>query len=719
MVPNALATGFAGSLLARAAMPLLRPVSRRIALFFAALACVLPAVLSAQLQITGDRASGDLKAKVLVYQGHARIQGQDFLLTADEIRADTATQVDTALGHVVLTHGTERLLADKLVYNEHDGTFSAENIRVGSFPIYIEGASAAGSVRGDITINHATATYGEPGPWQPTLTADQIIYSPGKRLRAEHASLGIGPARALQLPHFEQNLHEPPQVSYVSLAGGYRSTLGAYIEAGLHLPVVPGWKLGGDLGFYSARGFMFGPSGEYTSTTDPSALTGVFRSGFINDHGDKLTDLLGRPVPEDRGYVEWEHRQQLSDNLSLTAQLNYWKDSEIIRDFRPDSFLNVQQPDSFAESVYTGKNYFVSLFARVEPNNFEVVQQRLPELNFDLLPLAVGQGFYEKFHAGAALLREDPLTVGPTLRSDRLDAYYGLTRPFAPTDWLAFTPVAGGRVTYYANTAGAPINGSYTRTLGEVGFDAQLRSSATFDYKNEIWKIDGLRHLLTPIVSYRYIPGGDQGRDHIPLIDRQTFTTSLPPLGLDVTRNIDDLHPLNTLRLGVDNTLQTRDPVYGSRDLLTFNAAADFLFKRQPGEKDVSKVYTELALMPAPWLRLDVYESFAPQTFTLNELNSGLTLHDGDAWSVRFSNQYLHHDTEQYLLDPTFRINEAYEAVARLQYDARLRLFAERSFGLRQSLGHTWRIDYTVTTYDGPRREGHFGFNVQVKTIGF
>ncbi len=690
-------------------------------LLFAAFATALPAIRAAQSEpeLSAESASYDGKTNEGVYRGHARLQGTDFLLTADEIHFNQATQVATALGHVVITRGTERLLADKLVYNERDGTFSAENIRLGSFPIYVEGASATGSIRGDITVNHATATYGEPGPWQPTLTAEQIIYSPGKRLRAEQASLGIGPARAIRLPHFEQSLHEPAQLSYVSLAGGYRSSLGAYVQAGLHLPVVPGWKLGGELGFYSARGLMFGPSGQYSSVSDPAAYSGIFRSGFINDHGDKLTDVLGRPVPENRGYVEWEHRQQLSDNLSVTAQLNYWKDSEIVRDFRPDSFLNVQQPDSFVESVYTGKNYFVSLFARVEPNNFELVQQRLPELNFDLLPLAVGPGFYEQFHAGAALLREDPLTVGPTLRSDRLDAYYGLTRPFAPTDWLSFTPVAGGRLTYYTNTAGAPINGSYTRALGELGFDAQLRSSATFDYKNEIWKIDGLRHLMTPILSYRYIPEGGQGRNHIPLIDRQTFTTSLPPLGLDVTRNIDDLHALNTLRLGVDNTLQTRDPVYGSRDLLTFNAAADLRFQRQPGDKDVSEIHTALSVMPAPWLQLDVYESFAPQTFTLREFNSGITLHDGDAWSLRFANQYLHHDTEEYALDATRRINEAYEAVGRLQYDARQRRFIEESFGLRQSLGRIWRIDYTVTTYDGPRREGHFGFNVQVKTIGF
>ncbi|MES1166835.1 MAG: LPS assembly protein LptD, partial [Pseudomonadota bacterium] len=568
--------------------------------------------------ISGDADHASVDAREAVWTGHARAGDGTFLIMADEIRYLFATDVATATGHVTLTQGAERLLADKLVYHRRDGSFVAQGVRAGSFPVYVEGTSAAGTMNGEITVEHATATYGEPGLWQPTLTAEQIIYSPGKKLRAEHASLGIGPARAIPLPHFEQNLHET-ELSVISLVGGYRPSLGAYVQAGLHLPALPGWKLGGELGYYTARGVMFGPSGDYTSPDDPAALAGSFRSGFINDHGDKLTDVLGRPVPENRGYFEWEHRQQLSDNLSLAGQLNYWKDSEIVRDFRPDSFSNVQQPDSYAESVYTGRNYFLSLFARIEPNNFEIVQQRLPELNFDLLPLAVGGGIYEQFHAGAALLREDPPAGGPTLRSDRLDAYYGLTRPLAPTDWLSFTPVAGARITHYANTEGALVNGDYTRTLGELGFDAQLRSSATFDYKNDIWKIDGLRHLFTPILSYRYIPEGGDGRSHIPLIDREAFTTYLPPLGLDVTRNIDDLHALNTLRIGFDNTVQTRDPVYGSRDLLTLNTAADYHFKRQPGDKSVSSVHTEFAVMPAPWIRLDLYETFDPKSVSQDE----------------------------------------------------------------------------------------------------
>jgi LPS-assembly protein len=267
-------------------------------------------------------------------------------------------------------------------------------------------------------------------------------------------------------------------------------------------------------------------------------------------------------------------------------------------------------------------------------------------------------------------------------------------------------------------SVGIPLK-SYTRTLGEVGFDAALRTSGMFDYQNAQWNINGLRHLFTPRVSYRYIPEAGEGRDRIPRIDRQTFSTYLQPLGLGQTRSIDDLRATNTLRLSLDNTVQTRDANYGSRDLLMVNLAADFRFKRLPAERDVSEVHTEVAFAPARWLQVDAYHRITPQTGTLQEFNSGVTVHDGTVWSLRFSNNFLRREIEDYVVDGRYRLNHRYDALTRLHYDARKRRFNEQAYGLVQNLDHTWRISYVVSLYSGPRRESSFGLNVQVEAIGF
>ncbi len=675
------------------------------------LASALPAVAQ-QFDFTADRVESSATESVAT--GHARFAQLDLVLSADQLTLSGDRSTVTATGHVVATRATQRLLADQLVYKIGTGAFTAKHVRCGAYPYYVEGESASGDPS-EFKVIHAPLTYGEPGPWQPTLHAESIVYSPGKRIRTEDSRVGIGRTQFLPFPKITQELHEP-LISHLSATGGFNRTLGAYVEASAQLPSAPGLFLGANAGFYSSRGLMFGPSGTYARDEN---LKGSFRTGYINDHGDKKFDILGRPVPENRGYVEWQHTQQLTENLSLNVQANWWKDSEVMRDFHPRAFFPVQEPDTFVESVYAGSNYFVSVFARFQPNSFHAVQERLPEVRFDLMPLAVGAGFYERFNASAAVLRERPPLGGKGLRSDRLDAYYAIERPIAPTDWFAFTPMAGARVTHYANTEGATTAGGYTRTLGEFGFDAMLRTSGKFDYHNAQWGINGLRHLFTPRISYRSIPEAAHGRGKIPTIDRQAFSTYLQPLGLGATRSLDDLPATNTLRLGFDNTLQTRDAGYGSRDLFTLNLASDFRFKRARGSRDVSAVHADVAVAPAHWLQVDAYSRLTPQTGSLQEFNSGVTLHDGEAWSVRFSNNFLHRQIEDYIVDGRLRLNERYSALTRLHYDARKRRFNEQAYGLVQNLDYTWRVSYVVSLYSGPRRESHFGLNVQVEATGF
>jgi LPS-assembly protein len=689
-------------------------VIRRLSIFLFVLAPVFAAEAPRPL-IQAKQSSTSIETGETILTGDPQIDYGDIRLSADELRVNHRTNVVVAVGNAILTRGSRRLLADKITYHANDGTYVVGDLRVGEYPVYLTGSGATGNAE-SITVTDARATIPEPGPFIPTIQADKLIFGADQRLHAEKASVGVGSIRPLAIRGFQHDI-ESPVISYLSATGGYRSTLGVFAEVGLHVPVSETLRLGADLGIYSSRGVMFGPSGTYLRQSGDSGYRGAFSSGYINDYGDREDDILGRPVPSDRGYVEWEHQQKITENLSLTAELNYWRDSEIYRDFRSSDFFQIQQPDTFVESVYAGRNYFVSLFARFQPNTFHRVQQRLPELRFDLLPLSLPGGFYQRFNASVVALRDNPPGGGPTENSDRFDTYYSLARPIKPTEWLTFTPVAGGRLTHYANLDG--LRDNYTRTLGEVGFDAEMRISGVYDYKNPRWKIDGLRHLLTPRISYRYIPEAERGARYIPRIDRQNFSGYLQPLGLGDTRNLDELHSTNTLRLGFDNTLQTRDPVYGSRDLVTLNVANDFHFNRKAGERDVSEIHTELAIMPARWLELGVYQSFAPQDFTLGQFNTGITIRDGHEWQARFSSNYFRGELNDYFLEGSRRFNEVFDGILHLRYDARQKRFNEQSYGIRHNIGNTWRISYLVTLYDGPRRESRFGLNIRVDALRF
>jgi len=665
--------------------------------------------------VRADETSFDIVTGEAVLTGHPQIEYGSTLLLADELRYNQSRNLVSGKGHFSITSGAERVLAASGSYDLATGIFTLVDVRAGEPPFYITAAAAAGT-RQRMTLTDAIVTYSEPGRFAPTLFAAQLVYEPGRRIAGVHGHLGLGDHEWIALPEFDRPFDEPV-ISYFTTRVGYRHNLGAYLDLGLHLPVWPGVDLGGDVGEYTARGVLFGPSGQYQYQSGDEEITGSFRSGFINDHGDKKTDLLGRPVPEDRGYVEWRHWQTIDDHVTLMGHFSWWGDSEVLRDFHPNQFYPVQQPDSFLEGVYAGNNYAIDVFTRLAPNNFEVVQQRLPEVRFDLQPLSVGGGIYERFNSSYAALQEDALLAGPTLRSDRFDAYYSLERPIAPTDWLTITPVAGGRLTYYAKATGG--RSDYTRWLGEVGFDAALRTSGVFDYHNALWQIDGLRHLLTPTLSYRYVPEADRGQAYIPPIDRQVFSTNLEPLGLGATRNIDQLQAINTLRIGLNNSLQTRDSGYGSRDLLTLNLAADLNFAAQPAQQRWSDVYTELAVTPASWLRFDLFQRLAPRHFALRELNTGLELINREWWTMRLTTTYLAGQLEQYFAEYDHHLNEVWRGFARVRYDARAARWDELTFGLRQNLRNTWNIRYEVSWNHGNQRESSFGVNAVVDLIRF
>jgi LPS-assembly protein len=449
-----------------------------------------------------DPATGDQ-----VFLGHARLDYDGALLLGDEIRYNVAKQIATARGHVSLTRGAQRLLADEIIYRLADKTYSVTRLHFGQYPLYASGDQVDGDTK-DIVLHHANLAYHEPGPFVPTLIAEKLTIIPGDRIIAERAWLGLGTTPLIPLHSLEQSATDP-LISHVSATLNQSHTLGYYAELGMHLPVAPGIKIGGDVGLYTSRGILVGPSGTYHRIDDDLETSGSFQTGYINDHGEKQTDVLNRPIHDNRAFIDWYQQQQLTAKLTLQTQLNYWSDSDVVRDFRGSEFSPVQQPDSFVDATATGTNTVTSLFIRAQPNTYYHVQQRLPEFRFDLLPTAIGNGFYERFNASGVALREREfsmdagvLATAPTIKSNRLDAFYSLSRPIAPREWFVIDPVAGARVTHYLNALDGKT--TYTRALGEIGVDASLRTSGTYAYKNDRWDPpSGDTETFVPLHSLR------------------------------------------------------------------------------------------------------------------------------------------------------------------------------------------------------------------------
>ncbi len=668
-----------------------------------------------------------------VFTGDARLAHESLVLTADEITYRPSERLAIARGHVVITRSDQRLVSEVVRYHLDTRTFTVGRFRVGQQEVLAEGTGAEGNPR-KLDIVDATVSFGEPEPLNPVVRSGLMTYShPDNQpdtVQLQKNRLGIGSVNVLPLPTFVES-PSAPTLSGFEAQAGFGGKLGTYLDLTVTAPASSSTALGAELGLFTKRGVLFGPVARYKARdADGVGAQGSLRTGYIEDQGDTGLDIVDRPIDSSRGFVDWEHHQLFTPRLSLDGRVNYWTDSEVTRDFRRDDFNKVQAPDNWLETAFSGENYVVSAFTRVRTNDFSVVQERLPELRVDFLPVELGRGVYHRLNAGVAVLKENPVLAVPTITSKRADLYYGLTRPFSPREWFSLTPVAGVRVTHYADTALGSADSAYTRSIGELGFDAKaFEHSATWDYKNQRWGINGLRHIATPRLSYRFSPTADNGRVHIPVIDDDVFSTYLRPIGIADQRNIDQLPATDTVRLGYDHVLQTRDKIYGSRNLAQLSLAADeHLSAEAARSQGVLRNHTDLhtffALTPVHWLRYDFYNRSVVQSGKTTEFNTGLTLKDADVWSFRLGTDYLEDPVkarviEQYTADFTRRLNEIYSARIQLRYDFRASVFTEQNYIVRQRLSHFWLMNYVFSLQDGNGREGGFAFTVRVETTAF
>ncbi len=681
---------------------------------------VWPAPARAELELSSDEPivfEGTGEDLRMIARGNAELRYGGSLLTANEIIFRQAEGWASASGNVIITSPALRATADSVRYDVGDNLATARNARFGSPPLH--GFAEELRLEEDyLELGSTTMYLGEPNPFSLNVRVRSATYRVDDSVQARHATLRIGRVPVFYVPYYSRRLDA--MRTEFSTSAGISSNLGTYATVDTRTPMLPWLSPGVETGYFSRRGFLFGPGADYYFDNDSHFVQGRLHSGYIHDRGNAEqlgTDRLDRPIDRSRGYAEWRHKQRFEENLELTGVVNLWSDSEVTRDFRSRLFNDNQYPDNFLEASYLGTGYTVSAFTRFAPNDFAIVSERLPEVRFDLMPREVGAGVYQRFHAGAAVLREEDPLAAIEARANRADFYYNLNRPFFVTDWLTFTPTIGGRVTHYDRAEGDRSH--YTRFLGEIGADLEISAYALHDYRNELWRIDGIRHVAKPKIQYRHVPKADRGRAYIPQIDRRVFTTNLQPLGLGEIRHIDEMDELHTLRYGLDNLIQTRHPEYGSRDLLSLFVANDLRFSRGAEERLVSDVYTEARFTPVYWLTLDFFNRLSPHDPKTREINTGLTLTDAGAWSLRFGSEYLQNELEQYSLFYRLRLNEVYSVGTDIRYDADLNRITRQAYSLAQNLHQTWQIEYQVVFRSGAGREASTSFGVAFTYLAF
>ena len=669
-------------------------------------------------------------------------------IEADRILFNSKLKSAAAVGEVKVDRSGLRIIADGADYRSVSHRLDTGHVRMGRPPVLMEADKVTLLTAANAKVDTSVATldrvkvyFNEPDFLVISMTAARLTYDAGTdTLHLDDMTLRVGPVPILYLPSFTQEGLDGPPVD-PEIQVGENSRYGPYLRTTTFYTANRRWEPGLSLDLYGRAGVLAGPDFRYDSAKvvkgdDDSptynVMKGTLVTGFIDDHSNRGLDQFNNPIPESRNFVEWRHKQTIDDTVEITAVTDWWSDPQTLRDLRPQLFAKNQVPDNFVEVVYPDRDFYASVFTRYNPNNWQDVDQRLPEVRFDLNPREIADTkIYQRGYVDIAYLEENPseelpalpgVPMGTSLVTPRFDAYYGLTRPFTPGSAFTFTPVAGVRTTTWFNS---PSGGqaTFSRTAGQLGFDAQAVAQGKWDYDDTLWEINGLRHQIRPVIQYRYLPGVTQGEGEIPLIDRWAFLTAPPPIDLSQRRDTDELHETQILRLGVENLFQTRDKEYGSRNLVSFDVYQDLRQTDRAGDRPLSDTYLRQQAKPASWLDLQMYERVSPYTGAVHEFSTQAVISDGDRWKIRLGTQRM---TDAPLLDPNllavgiyqygpkelidqylvgweYRLNAQFTLKALWRYDAIAGTLSEQSYGVVQQLGHTWQIEYGVGKYSDAR----------------
>lgn len=690
-------------------------------------------------QLEADRQDFDTDTGRMVASGNVELSHGDIFLQSERLITNQEVAEVSAEGNVRLTVGRYRITTEQASYNYQTEVFKATNFRLGAYPVYIEGGSLHGSIEG-VTIEDATIYFYEPSGYSVAMQTPRLQVDPEQRMRVEDVLFKVGEVPFFYVPSYSQDVDQELPLFYDADAG-QRSDLGFYWQNQLLVRPTPNLKIGVNLDGYSERGILAGPAAELRSH-DPQGwqLDSRLNTGFLHDYGSTSRlgrDLAARPIDPFRYFVQFEQAGGYAERWDFNAQVRAWSDTEALRDYREAAFEQEQFPATSAALAYRQTNWLSSLSVQAQPTDGFSTTEQLPRLEWRGLPAPLWEtGLYheQQLHF-AHLLAEDEFGRFADLEADRIHGYYGLSYPLDATSWLQLRPLAGVALTHYAHIAGQSED--TTRLAGELGFDASMLATGTWDVSADLWGINGLRHSLRPVLSYRYLPGAGDLRRDIPRIERRPdFTTRVQPLGLAQARALDDLETTNTLRLGVENLLQTRQSGYGSRDLVGLDVYQDIHLERaparagvlgepgRPAQDTLGNQHTTLSLFPAYWLDMHLYTRTDLSQGDLNQVSSRLTLRDADLWALSFGNDYLRDvplpdDLQQYVVGAQYRINERNVLNAEWRVDAALGELTQQYYAWETRLANAWALQTRLGILNGSDRESSLSISMRVRLLSF
>jgi hypothetical protein len=687
------------------------------------------------------RATFEYDSIVVSENGHVavatngRLETANAFLSAKMIRRDDRTGLILAEGDVVYTTKELRILGARIIIDTRADVIEATDVRFGRAPVYFT-AESLRIVKGDKQIKGVRVWNNEPSAAGMHLKIAEASYLEKEdHLSLRSATPYVAGVPLFNLPYYGQSGLDFPYD--IMLNTGSEDKQGRFLRSSILNRISPSLWVGGNVDFYSNSGIMVGPALRFDNSRAAGAGTrwkGRLQSGWIDDQSTPVADLFGRLPDSQRSFVTGDINGRTADGLEIAGNLFAQTDPDVLRDFRPFLIGQAGNPQLNLEVVRPYEGGYLSAALTAKTDNYQDVVQKLPEFRYDLPTTVAGaDGWSRRAFLSVGYFSERPSAELPlanfqaaTLSADawsaaRIDGYYGFSRTMVAGDWLTFRPVAGVRTTGWSD--GLNGQGAATKVIGQAGFDVEGLFTGSWSVDAPNWGINGLRHSARPLFQYRVMPGADREVGVVPMTQRAVSVSVLEELDLADRLDAASTTDRQSMRFGIRNTLETRDALKGSRELLRADLFTDWRQGPTDAETGRTDLLGSLSVSPASWLTLNSSVRMPNGGGAARESLQTIALNSGDFWRTSLSWVELRQaaNARQLVWDGRVRLNSVYSLVSGLNYDAQLDQATLLWAGLIQRVGNSWEVEYGVNKRMDPLNRGisSLGFHLRVRLFKF
>lgn len=640
--------------------------------------------------VNAQSATLRLNEKLAYLRGPVKIHTPEGVeLYADNAIIDGTKKTILAQGNVSLYQKDILQRGPEITYHWDTRELDMPGVRGSAGPLLLESGKfhATQDEKGHAMLEGENAGITTDDTESPSywLRAKKIRIYPNDRVLFNHLTVYAGETPAFYFPYLAQPLNSDL---------GYHFQPGTRSNWGPYLLNTYGVMLGGDeshapwlLAKFRADLMTERGIGLGVNLSDKSAPAGSFRE-FSAYHLDDTAPNTSRsgiprlPTQANRSRLTFRDREifhfEPEADWRIDSTFSYISDPYFLQDFDTVTATTDPAPDNLLYLTRRDDRSLITLLARFRVNDFYRVDERLPELSWDVARAPIFQspilwegrssiGIYNE--NAAALLRRSlinplinlpenspefrtlatqasrydlalislirELPANSPLRAQILDqllnpsfsrfrTYQEFSAPFsAKNGRISIIPQAGVGFQAYQNASG--IDANYQSLLTYVGTEVSTKFSSDWGnvYQRQLG-LNGLMHVFQPYAHWSSVRNTNS--QLFPSVDRYTFTTRPPTIALNRLSSADEIRNWDLVRFGTRNRLLTRRDSQ-TFDWLFLDTYIDAYMHDPEGfDRQFSNLYNDLTWQPLPWmnLNLQIQNPIISDGSGFNEFNTGV-----------------------------------------------------------------------------------------------